>query len=255
MKPILTGFEEQSRQLDIDFAEYLKGKTVAIVARGGLTEIEQGDFIDSHDVVVRIHDMRPYDFDDVLSPISDPWKGTPKSRRLMNVPKDWVSRVGSKCNICYFCCIVPNEVPLEEKLKSYEREITAFRKIGGKFICAESIYNHCCLGELVWQEHYDIRYLTIDHFLNTMRIIGSTPYAGSIIVTDILRYDIEKVYITGMPFFISREKGMDDPRGEDHYTPKDNLNFLINLTQKYPDRISVDENMKEMWRMINGNHK
>ena len=51
----LYSFYDEQRQLDLDFAEYLKGKRVAIVGKGVREDTADGDFIDSFDVVVRIH--------------------------------------------------------------------------------------------------------------------------------------------------------------------------------------------------------
>ena len=59
MSPIFP-FQPQTPRLNEEFAAYLENKSVAIVGRSGIHELVQGEFIDSHDVVVRVHYMVPY---------------------------------------------------------------------------------------------------------------------------------------------------------------------------------------------------
>ena len=235
MNPIIR-FEEKSRRLDKEYAAYLKGKSVCIVARGGLYNMEQGEFIDSHDVVVRVHNMQPYSSDNCRQHV-------PVMGHIMNVPEPWQSRVGSKCNILFFCHIMHGK-PKEFVLKIFTNELKAFREIGGKFLCGESWLNHSSLSELVWRSIFPIRYLTHDHYLNTMRAIGgSNPYGGTLVAADILRHDIERVYITGMPGYPNHK----DPFGNSDAQPVNDLRFLVDLSIKHPDRVSIDDNMKQAW--------
>ena len=84
-----------------------------------------------------------------------------------------------------------------------------------------------------------------------MRLIGGTnPYAGTLIVTDILRHEVKQVYITGMPLFITKDN-MNDPSGNPdkdyNWNPKNDLRFIVGLADKHPERVVIDDNMKQAW--------
>ena len=251
-------FEERSERLDMVFADYLKGRSVAIVGRGEMPE--QGGYIDSHDVVVRIHDHRPY-----YAPIEDRYaqehdlgddfpydpsgEAPPQGMSIVGAP-DWYSRLGRRCDVMYYHRVEVNESP-EQFERNAKQEAAAFRERGGKFLCAESWFNHQMDTELLWQD-IGVRFLTMDHWLNTMRALkGSRPFAGALVVTDILRHDVERVYITGMSrqwieddykksVFISRAPGPPE-----WFSADNNLRFLVNLETECPGRVTIDENMKK----------
>lgn len=239
-------FNEKSGRLNEEYADYLRNKSVVVVGRGGLDHLEQGDLIDSHDVVVRIHDMCPYKSGNVRDCPSN------EGRHIMNVPEEWQSRIGKTCNILFFSHII-NFIETPEFIKKcIHSEAKAFQSIGGKFLCAESWMNHRQPCEMFWQELYDVRYLTMEHYINTMRLIGGTfPYGGTLVVSDIIRHEIKSLYITGMPMFITRHN-RDDPFGLPNSKPVNDLNFLVGLAHKYPSRVSVDSNMQEAWEIVNG---
>ena len=247
MTPILapSDFQEKFLRLNLEYADYLRDKTVCIVGRGGLEGMEQGEFIDSHDVVVRLHNMEPYT-KRCKGPSYGEQPKFPENGIIMNVPSEWQSRIGSKCHILFFDNVYRN---MSEELirRCIEENEKAFRAIGGKFLCGESWPNHHTASEVVWQSMCDIRYLTLDHWMNTARLIGgSNPYAGTLIVTDILRHEVKRVYITGMPNFITKDN-IDDPMLDTDCCPKNDLGFLVKMAGIYPDRVTIDDNMKQAW--------
>ena len=273
MEPIIQ-FEEKTSQLNEQFAEYLRGKSVVIVGRAAeaLQYNEQGEFIDSHDVVVRMHDMRPYwikgmdeNTAEFVKYEDDPWVAM--SRSVARVPEDWQSRLGKRCHIWYVRGILPAEpqhepIPPEEKggftlekLSTFFKwEVNQFKDIGGKFLCAENWINHQDPCEVVWQKDHDIRYLTVEHWINTMRAIrGHKPLGGTQIVLDILRHEVETVYLTGMPCIInSYTLDEENIKPRLFHIFKENLRLLMALADNHPSRVKVDDNMREMWEAAQG---
>ena len=240
-------FRERSTSLNKEYAEYLRGKSVCIVGRGGLEDVEQGEFIDSHDVVVRVHDMHPFNrkYPDGFVPID----GRSVSS-IMAVPLEWRTRVGSKCEIL-FCGYVLDQGESEAFMKKCFAEHTQpFSANGGKFLCAASWENHHHYCETVFREVHPIRYLTMDHWLNTKRAIGgSDPYPGTLAVTDILRHEVETVYLTGLPCFIT-EDNFDDPLGRVKICPVNDLGFMVRLADLHPDKVTIDDNMSRAWSYV-----
>ena len=251
-------FKEKTPRLNKEYADYLRGKTVCIVGRSeeALENNVQGEFIDSHDVVVRMHDMRPYralpDGKGGIAKIkTNPWRPLSDSRPLMRVPDGWRPRVGSKAQILFVCCIVENLTD-EQKQRCFAEETEIFRANGGRFLCAEDPVNHNGLSELVWQESYPIRYLSHEHWLCTKRMLRSIssvkPFGGGLIALDVLRNEIKSLYMTGMPCMLNPDT-IDTLRDFDFQVSQTNLRLLINLADDYPDTITIDDNMREMWDM------
>ena len=241
------GFHEQSGKLNTEYADYLRGKSVCIVGRGGLEDVGQGEFIDSHDVVVRIHDCHPFsrEYPDGFVPID----GRSVSS-IMSVPLEWRSRVGKKCDILFFGYVLDQGEPIEFMQRCFKDHTAPFVENGGKFLCAASWENHTHFCETVFQQVYPIRYLTMDHWLNTERAIGgSDPYPGTLAVTDILRHEVSRVYITGLPCFIT-ETNRVDPGGKVRTHPPNDLRFLVGLQNQFPGRVAVDDNMIKAWEYI-----
>ena len=264
-------FSEKSRVLDKTFSDYLKGRSVAIVGRGGLEYMEgmeQGEYIDSHDVVIRIHDPRPYSCEqreyfekhNLGAYPYDPYGGVPPWGMSMKpVPEEWHSRVGKRCDVMYFhrgrikeswWRKLPeheSDESLELFLQNMTKEYQSFRRNGGKFLCAESWLNHQYDTEMFWQD-VGVRYLTQDHWLNTMRAIGgSRPFAGTLVTTDVLRHEVERVFITGMSKYgTAGEFAEESERGG--LQPENDLRYLLGLARAHPHRVAIDKNMHRQCR-------
>ena len=150
MTPILSpsDFEEKSIRINLEYADYLRDKTVAIVSRGVSEDFEQGELIDSHDVVVRVHNTYPYtrQYPTGRIPIV-------AGRQLTAVPDEWHSRIGSKCDIMFFKYIIDKidthstdsrcNWSITDECTSFilhciKHEAETFYENGGKFLCAEN---------------------------------------------------------------------------------------------------------------------
>ncbi len=228
-------FADKHNDLDHQFGDYLNDKSIAIVGRAGLDDLDQGEWIDSHDVVVRIHSPVPYA--GYIVPHEAPeWTYSPF------VPEEWQSRVGSHVNVFYH---------KEFHVSGMEKLLPAFERAGGRFLGVEYSGN-------LWSYHCSevrrlapCRYLTNDHFLNMMDVVGDIPFAGSVAIGDILRHDIKSLYITGFPTFFTADgtllpdKWVQKNRGMNFK----NIDWLRRLCDQY-DAITADSNMQVIFDHI-----
>ena len=132
-------FEPATPSLDIQFANYLSGKRVAIVGRCLIHDIEQGAFIDSHDVVVRVHQAAPYSPDDAKPQDN---QGDPRNDPVEVgefVPSEWHSRVGKRVDILY---PKMRRKTFSDDRNGYIRQwLDAVRASGVRFICRDVMSN------------------------------------------------------------------------------------------------------------------
>ena len=228
-------FEDKYNELDYQFADYLKDKSVAIVGRAGLDDLEQGQHIDSHDVVVRLHQVIPYSSYSVPKEPSL-WEYPPF------VPAEWQSRIGLKTNVFYHKEFYPPH---------FTAFLSAFHDSGGKFIAVEyleNLWSHSCC-EI--RRLAPCRYLTNDHFLNVMESIGAPPFAGTIALGDILRHDIKSLYITGFPTFYTADGSFlahEITQNSEHKVFM-NFNWIRNLC-RLNNEITTDTNMEALFRLV-----
>ena len=236
---MLKEFQSNQHNLDCAFAEYLDGKTVAIVGRANLDQ-EQGDLIDSHDIVVRMHSALPYTREALVGEYS----GWDKDERVTAwtwppfVPEEWQSRIGKRTSIFYHKF---RGGPLDW----LQTNVEAFHADGGKFFCVATFENaNCPTSTNIWQ-FILVRYLCTDHFLRTFHAVGSRPMPGTMVITDILRHNVRSVYITGFPCYVRQ----DQPKGvcrSGHVTFND-LKYLASLARQYPERIQYDPLMTQQF--------
>lgn len=193
MKPILQ-FDEHAKRLDEEFAEYLNGKSVAIVGRANLHQMEQGEKIDSYDVVVRVHRVVPQtkDYRDGENPAK-----YDKDPAYEFIPQPWQPFVGKRCNIFY------------HRYRGGGRFlrlcIEKFEAAGGVMWC------HMLFGppDAKFTELHGrtaIRYVSLEHLYNVAARVGRIPLAGTTIICDILKHNVTKVYITGFPCHFDAER-------------------------------------------------
>ena len=228
-------FEDKYNALDDDFRDYLKGKRVAIIGRAALDNLEQGEWIDSHDVVVRVHQVIPYEGYTV--PAEAPrWEYPPF------VPIEWQSRIGSKCSVFYHKEFHP---------PNFSGLVTAFNEAGGRFLCHEYLENLWSYSCVEIRKMAPCRYLTNDHFLNVMEVVGDLPYAGSLIIGDLLRHDIKSLYFTGFPTMYQADGTLlpDEWIQQNKYMNFMNINWLRSLWRTYDD-ITTDSNMESLFQLL-----
>lgn len=222
-------FQDKYNALDNDFEIYLRDKSVAIVGRSQLHDLEQGEFIDAHDVVARVHYPVPY------VPGTEPWVRFSEEITSF-VPADWHSRLGARVNVFYHKVFSVAEM---------EYVLPLFYAAGGRFLSVEYSENLCYLEAPQVRAMASCRYLTNDHRINTMETIDHIALAGSLAIADFLRFDIKSLYITGFPCLYTRE-------GIPQCTPWmafKNLNWIRNLYETY-EEIDVDRNMKHLFDIV-----
>ena len=226
MIPILD-ISDKTAELNLRFADYLADKSVAIVGRANLHELEQGCYIDSHDVVVRMHRIIPY----TDNHVNERWSKNNIDESY--IPKDWQSRIGKKCNIHYH--------RYGHKLPLMRRHIISFKKAGGRFYCfedpAEPAYKYGLL-----HEYGDVRYVPMSHYFDIANRIGGKVLPGTLIITDILRQPVKRAYITGFPCYF------DDAKVPPDKGNLPNLAYLAKLC-RHP-RVSCDSLMRGLYERI-----
>lgn len=231
----LPGFEEHTPRLNREFAKYLEGKTIAIVGQSSLHNLEQGDYIDQFDVVVRIHRRVPY----------HPGQQEHAYKMPPFVPEEWQSRIGRRVNIFY----QKFRGGSEEKIK---KNVDAFREDGGRFFCCEEPLNCNTFESLIVQRYIKTRYISLEHILNTIAQVGSRPFAGTVVISDIVRHSIKAAYLTGFPCFLDIDEY--DPDHEKWRPCQEacitNLKFISQVSRY--DHITVDSVMERLFKQFLG---
>ena len=232
-EPVLK-FENNQEELNKAFADYLHNKSVAIAGRANLHQLEQGDLIDSHDVVVRVHNVVPY------------FPGKGKDRYVAFVPEEWCSYIGSRVDVLYHRIradtLMFKEVgATDSRARKY---IDKFWQQGGKFLCFEDT-RQVPLRFAIAQQITDIRYLDLALYANLVLEIGTERpiLPGIVAIGDILRHSIKSAYITGFPCYF------DGIVTETNYMNKRRdirqLEFLHKLSKEV--NVSFDSLMHELF--------
>lgn len=227
-------WDEQMPRIYQEFADYLRGKRVAMVGKGAPEHERQGDFIDLFDVVVRVHWPIPYHADIKPGDRSEDKPGL-KWDPPPFVPEKWQPIVGKKTHIFY--------TSLHGGDRNWCKSIVdAFAADGGKFICEvhPGIMPRPPEGKLM--EHYPVRQLVPELYYHLRQSIVSEPFGGTIAIADICRHEVTEVYLTGFSCFISDEHPTgttDNP----HVVPLNDFRWLRNFVRQHPDRIKIDDFM------------
>lgn len=236
--PMFPVDDPQSR-LQEEFAQFLRGKSVAIVGKG-LREDEPenpewGKRIDSYDVVVRVHWPIPY-HGDVLPGHTSEQKPGIKWDPPPFVPEKWQPIVGSKTHIFY--------TTIADGGRDWCKSIVdTFRDEGGRFICElnPGIVKRPPRGML--KEHTEVRQVPF-LYRYLCGVLDSEPFGGTMAVVDILRHAVSEVFITRMPCFFS-DSHPDGFRGPSpRAMPPNDLRFLRGLWENNRDRITIDPFME-----------
>lgn len=240
------------------FSEYLSGKSVALVGRSCLDDIEQGEFIDSHDVVVRVHKAVPYTSTDTS--VEDNFYKNPQNDPVKAgefVPERWHPIIGKRVNVFY------HRVEHKNDPGYYQNWLTIFRDAGGEWICHD-----CHRGTGSWQLHFmqnyaPVRYVDWELKGEIVCEIKQKAEAGTIIIADLLRYDLRSLYVTGFPCmmdnFIRKDSPYSHARLRNHPSPQNhigpqsfaNFKYVYEICQD--PRVSVDKNMRKLFEMHENN--
>lgn len=239
-------FDDWQAQLHTDFAEYLKGKRVAIVGKGCPFDYRQGDKIDAYDVVVRVHWPIPY-HDDIMPGHTSEQKPGLKWDPPPFVPKKWQPIVGSKTNIFY--TTIKGGDP-----KWCQNIVDAFKDEGGQFICewhpGSQAAGWWSSGRLAY--YHPVRQLNVSIFQYLLKELGSEPLGGTCVLLDICRHQVDEVYLTGLQCFVSEEypDGITPGRPKNDVVPLDNFKFVRQFVRDHKDRITIDPNMAKMFSIF-----
>ena len=238
-------YPNRNEWLNREFAEYLDGKTVAIVGRAGIHEMVQGDFIDAHDIVVRVHYMVPYNPSDEVHPdnVESPFNNPVKIGQM--IPEDWKPIIGSRVNVFYHRLRRP-----QTDFWAKFQEI--FAAAGGQFLCNDSSSAQTSWQDAFPQAFMPVRYVSWELTSELRLEMQTYPLAGSICVADILSHNVKSAYITGFLCHFDEEfpqynlplyKRKEDGKYKWKLQPcHPDLRLLARMNKD--NRVTVDSNMQ-----------
>jgi hypothetical protein len=164
------------KHTDNDYNDYLKGKTVVLVAPSkSILKTIQGDHIDSYDIIVRLNKSLP------MPKYLEPYIGSRtdilyNNLNLTDFPGENVLNMYMlKKTIKYISCPYPPITP-------FAKDIDYFKKLNNKY----NIPFH----------HINLKYY--ETIVNNIRTRTNTGIGA---ILDLLNYDIKELYITGITFF------------------------------------------------------
>lgn len=251
---MILDFGFKARELNRKFADLITGKSVAIIGSGPTLTSCNGEYIDSFDVVVRIHELVPKV---VLPGSQEPaiWYPPPF------VPTEWHKYVGKRTDIYYDNLGDPCT-------RSFmKRAVESFKDEGGLFWCVQSADHYLTAMSDKWHisNIIDIRppdlelHRYVQHYTSpTYFMMGWPPLEGTLIVADILTHDISSVFIAGMDCYVNEKappqkevvQVFDNKQQHRTVCSASNFFFLRNLWEQN-ENVSVDPVMKslfEKWR-------
>ena len=220
------------------FADYLRGKRVAMVGKGVPKDIMQGDYIDSFDVVVRVHWPIPY-HDGILPGVRSEDEPRIKWDPPPFVPKKWQPILGKKTHIFYTTIA-------HADAKWCKLIATTFEEEGGRFIVESNpgLMLQPMVGRMVGV--YDVYQTSRSTFMHLRKILGSEPFGGTLAIFEICSHEVAEVYLTGFSCFISDETpdGMTENKPNFRTIPLNDFRWIRQLVNKNPDRVTVDSYMR-----------
>lgn len=235
-KPLFK-FDDMTERLNREFGDYLRGKRVAMVGKGAREEIVQGNYIDSFDVVVRVHWPIPYHGDILPGDRSEDKPGI-KWDPPPFVPEKWQPILGKKTNIFYTSIV-------DASSKWCKLIVDSFVDEGGKFIneIHPGVFTYLPKGKLI--EHFPVRQVTPKLYYHLLNTLNSEPYGGTLAIMDIARHEVESIYLSGFPCFISAETpdGITKNKPNRRTVPYNDFRFLRNFVFQNSNRVSVDDYM------------
>ena len=217
-RPFQSFINNWTRQ-DEEFAEYLDGKSVAILGRAHLDDLEQGEKIDSYDVVVRMHQAVPYTTRDMN------WDGI-----FFYVPTEWQPLIGKRTDIFYI-----DDTKKEMLDIASQKTFDDIKEI--QFVCCQKDCNMFLVCRMA--EHRMVRLMTYDHDDLCSQLVKSRPLKGTAVICDILKHKVENVYLTGFHCWIEDLGGVSKQyKPMPGARPWNDFNFLKKLS--YNERVEVD---------------
>lgn len=262
-------YTPKTPDLDRHFRDYIEGKTVAVVGRCMIHEMEQGEFIDGHQVVVRVHQAVPYHpsnkswSDNLDSPDNDP------AQVGQFVPREWHSRIGRRCNVLY--PKFRQETFLGDKA-GYLKYLDALAESEIKFICRDVMTNQNKHFHSHLMEYYPMRYPSweLRDWMTNMLYERAEPArqicsekmgveiprikprgerveSGTLVIADILAQNPKTVYCTGFPCGFDSVLTSELPPCNEHPQPG-NLKYLRDLWAF--GEITCDPHMQKLFEIF-----
>ena len=222
-------------QLEKEFESLIRGKSVAILGRGPSLEQCDGEIIESHDVIVRVHRPAPIDL----------WWPPPL------VQKEWQAKVGTRTEILYTSFGFTSATNPTIQKDFIDRVVNSFRNEGGKLLCRpEPIYAispEVRPASKFIEQKMSLRYLSYSLYEQLRDVCNSVPYPGTCVVADVLAYEPSNIFIGGMTCYLDAS-----PVGivEGSHVSKADFNFIRNVWRSNPVDVQVDPLMEELFRTI-----
>lgn len=169
--PMIEGYDENSDD-DRAFREFLKGKTVVVV--GPADHVNDGEKIDSFDVVVRLN----------------------KGIELVEKNPE---KYGRKTNVVY--CAETNCYGTINKVKNHKADFIKFTfpKIENEDL-VHPLGNHVIKSYKELQFDDNMLMTKKDEYLDFEKELQTRPNCGTLAIWDLLKYEIKSLYITGITF-------------------------------------------------------
>ena len=227
-----------------EFRDYLRGESVAIVGRAGyLTEYKLGEFIDSHDVVIRIHTWhihgQPQHFEDRVE-----YKTNRLSYKRF-VPARYQINIGSRTDVLY----------LRLQWLVYADMSQIFDQLthdGTSWIGVETFTE---MRDGAPQHHYieknymPVHIIPIDFFGSlSARLNYSHPLPGTLVSAFVAQTEASKIFIVGCPCYQDKKGKEEHAKLEligRHKTLTD-FHYLRQLVGR-DDRVTCDEVMQKLF--------
>ena len=209
------------------FNDYVKNKSVVIVGPAPYLKGKgRGEFIDSHDIVIRMNKG---------------WKPSPE------LQKDY----GSKTTIRWHCMMeqIQNGGPFEidemieygvEWLASpFPRNLDYFHNDNIKFeMQNEERLNFYCFSDLIY-------------YVNVMMALETRPNVGTAVFMDLINYDVKNIHLCGVTFLLdgylnSYGRDSDTSKLTDGHAQDAQIHLAKLILENEPDKFSMDKEIIDL---------
>ncbi|MDE0298607.1 MAG: hypothetical protein OXN17_08250 [Candidatus Poribacteria bacterium] len=224
--------------------EVIENRSVAIVGRAEyLNEIEQGELIDSHDVVIRTQSNLPWphpafvlEFDNDES----------------FVPRDFQHLFGKKTT-----GFAPTNLPYWG-LGDGRRYIVPLMERGCEYLIQHKVYNTIFAHEIATLDHLEDKFkipiyrLPYDHFAEIVRALDySFPMPGTLLIDYIKRQNPKSLYFTGFACYLDAKDAWlkaEVKMARDH-KPLYDIRYLRDFVRQF-DNVTTDDKLMEYFETI-----
>jgi hypothetical protein len=222
-------YNELNQKYDFLYSQYLDGKSIALVGPAkSLLNFNYGEFIDNFDLTVRLNKSLP-------------------------LQEKYNKYVGSRTDILY------NSLNITDYPGENNININFLLNNDLKFICSsypliqpfeKDIYNY------IHHSQYQIPFKFFDEKLHNYncKLMKTRPFTGINAITDLLRYNIKQLFITGIDFYKSnyykrsiRKSDKTIKRNQNNTIHKsDNQIKYLKYLSLMDDRIVLDQTLDNL---------